>query len=365
MDHNFHRGLILVFPHDSFIVDKQKKVIIKSRKFLEIVNKPLLLIQKQFALGIICLSEPTKINLAKFRNLKSKHKISSRERLLWWTGKQTLYMYKIIKFRKFPKKIPIYFPKGSQVIVKPKNIQVKKFYVGTSGYYYKEWYPKGTKNMLTYYAKKLNSSYYRLPSSKTISKWKNNVTKNNDKFLFSFKANKYLIYALASHKPNKLKCKKMWNNFWKKIKYLDDNLGCILFQLSPNMKFNIKSLEILENILPKNLHVAFEFRNMSWYNLQVYTILRRNNWAFVFIHHSGWIEGLTMKLYKKTADYVYIRLHGTTDQYIGSYNKHLNKIKKSIYSTRAKQFYCYFNNTDSDDAFDDAQKFSNIIAITH
>lgn len=58
----------------------------------------------------------------------------------------------------------------------------KKYWIGTSGYYYDDWlgrfYPSdlGKNKLLQYYARyfstvELNSTFYHLPQQKTIQNW--------------------------------------------------------------------------------------------------------------------------------------------------------------------------------------------------
>jgi uncharacterized protein YecE (DUF72 family) len=62
--------------------------------------------------------------------------------------------------------------------------------------------------------------------------------------------------------------------------------------------------------------------------------------------------------YVQTADYVYVRLHGSTGQYVGHYDtKILRSILTFIEPLKIKNAYIYFNNTDSrSDGLPDATK---------
>jgi len=58
-----------------------------------------------------------------------------------------------------------------------------------------------------------------------------------------------------------------------------------------------------------------------------------------------------------TSNIIYIRLHGTMGQYNGSYpDQLLKKIIKFIQHKSVKQILIYFNNTDSNNAWSDANK---------
>ncbi len=64
------------------------------------------------------------------------------------------------------------------------------------------------------------------------------------------------------------------------------------------------------NALPKGYRYTFEFREHSWYNEEIYELLRSHNCAFCIYeleHHLSPME--------VTADFVYIRLHGPGNKY--------------------------------------------------
>lgn len=67
-----------------------------------------------------------------------------------------------------------------------------------------------------------------------------------------------------------------------------------------------------------------------------------------------------IKKYQPTSDFIYIRMHGTYDQYMGSYDKQdyqdiFNLINDKLIDTA----FVFFNNTDDGtDAFDNAIELS-------
>jgi uncharacterized protein YecE (DUF72 family) len=56
-------------------------------------------------------------------------------------------------------------------------------------------------------------------------------------------------------------------------------LGPVLFQLPPNLKADVKLLEEFLPAVPRALQAAFEFRNESWFNDDVFNLLKNNNRA--------------------------------------------------------------------------------------
>ena len=79
---NYYRGLIIVDPYGTYIRNRQKNMIVKSKIIKSIIEEDLLLIENKkglgIRLGIIRLGVPKKINLKEFSKLKKYHKISSQ-----------------------------------------------------------------------------------------------------------------------------------------------------------------------------------------------------------------------------------------------------------------------------------------------
>lgn len=74
---NYYRGLIIVDPYGTYIRNRQKNMIVKSKIIKSIIEEDLLLIENKKGLGIR-LGVPKKINLKEFSKLKKYHKISSQ-----------------------------------------------------------------------------------------------------------------------------------------------------------------------------------------------------------------------------------------------------------------------------------------------
>ncbi|STY29640.1 Protein of uncharacterised function DUF72 [Legionella wadsworthii] len=82
-------------------------------------------------------------------------------------------------------------------------MQRDKIHIGTSGWQYSHWYgsfyPKNInfhKQLITFYAQKfqtveLNTSFYHVPSEKTIEEW---IKATPQDFIFSYKVNRYITH---------------------------------------------------------------------------------------------------------------------------------------------------------------------------
>lgn len=72
----------------------------------------------------------------------------------------------------------------------------------------------------------------------------------------------------------------------------------------------------LLEILPRDLRYAFEFREPSWINAQIESILKKFNAAFCIYELAGYHSSVRV-----TADFAYVRLHGPeSGKYQGSYS---------------------------------------------
>lgn len=238
----------------------------------------------------------------------------------------------------------------------------KAYYIGTSGWRYKHWigpfYPDSVPDgqFLEYYTDhfstvEINNSFYRLPTSKMLTKWRDTVP---DNFTFSVKASRFITHMKKLKDP-----KKPVHSFLRRIKILDDKLGPILFQLPPSWKINIERLSSFLEILPKDYRYTFEFRDPSWFDSKVYEILSKYEAAFCIYELDGRLSPKEV-----TTDFVYIRLHGPEGAYKGQYKTDmLNKWAYAFHEwkSQGKQIYCYFDNDEAGYAVEDALRLKKII----
>lgn len=239
-----------------------------------------------------------------------------------------------------------------------------KIHIGTSGWHYKHWigtfYPEDTKEaeQLGYFLKKfntveLNNSFYRLPSEETFGNWYKEVPAQ---FVFSVKASRYITHL------KKLKIDKTAiDQFFYHADHLKDKLGPILFQLPPRWKINKERLADFLDYLPMRYRFTFEFRDQTWYDDDIYALLRKYKVAFCIYELAGHISPIIT-----TADFVYVRLHGPGDKYQGSYDSAtLKKWAKRCKEWRkgGKDVYVYFDNDQAGYAAFNAQKINEIINV--
>ncbi|MFN2576467.1 MAG: DUF72 domain-containing protein [Pyrinomonadaceae bacterium] len=218
-------------------------------------------------------------------------------------------------------------------------------HIGTSGWNYKHWlgrfYPEKIRaaDMLDFYAQnfktvELNNSFYHLPTIKAFKSWRETVP---DDFLFAVKGSRFITHMKKLKAP-----KTSTRKFFTRVEKLGEKLGPILFQLPPHWGVNIERLGTFLERLPGQFRYVFEFREHSWFTDEVFELLKKHNVALCLYHMTGYDSPQEI-----TADFVYVRFHGTESTYGGSYSRsHLESWARRITKWRAesRQVYVYFNN---------------------
>ncbi len=183
-----------------------------------------------------------------------------------------------------------------------------QLFAGTSGFAYANWkpafYPKevAAKKFLEHYARRLNCveinyTFRHMPSSTTLSNW---VEQTHAGFVFAIKAHQRITHILRL--KNAAEATEI---FLRSIDPLRSarRLGPVLFQLPPNLKFDLELLETFLPQLPEDLHYAFEFRHESWLRDEVYRLLEQRNVSLCLA------ESEKLEIPEViTADFVYYRL---------------------------------------------------------
>jgi len=179
-------------------------------------------------------------------------------------------------------------------------------WVGTSGFQYPEWkgtfYPEdlSTAKMLPFYAARfstteVNYTFRRIPSAKTIQAWWDATP---ERFKFSLKAPQKV-----THFAKLRDCGDTMRFFCQVVSDLEAKLGPVLFQLPPAFKKDAGLLAAFLNDVPAGLRAAFEFRHPSWFDEEVFGLLKQKNIALCIADS----EDLTTPVVA-TADYGYLRL---------------------------------------------------------
>jgi len=218
--------------------------------------------------------------------------------------------------------------------------------IGTSGFHYKHWkgpfYPQKmpSAKMLDFYVQhfdtvELNNSFYRLPPTTAFDCWREATPSN---FVFAVKASRFITHNKKLKDPENA-----IDNLLPRAARLGSKLGPVLFQLPPRWRVNVERLQNLLQILPGDVRYAFEFRELSWMNPEVESVLRKFNAAFCIYELAGYHSPLTV-----TADFTYVRLHGPeTGKYQGTYSDGRLRAwarKIETWARELKAVYVYFDN---------------------
>lgn len=222
-------------------------------------------------------------------------------------------------------------------------------HIGTSGWSYSGWkktfYPPGVKPSawLGYYSTQfgtveVNSTFYRLPTPGTVAGWARKVPMD---FRFCFKMWRAVTHLHKLHDAD--------DSLSRGLAALApgrDHSGPLLFQLPPSLKRDDARLESFLHLLArraKGWKLAMEFRHASWHAPEVYALLDRHGVALV--RHD--MPGSAVTEPNAGCRFVYIRYHGPTGDYGGSYDRaHLEREAAAIHGWLAegRDVYAFFNN---------------------
>ena len=182
-----------------------------------------------------------------------------------------------------------------------------KIRAGTSGWSYKEWkghfYPEkiAAKDMLRFYAQhfgtvEVNNTFYRMPKPEAIAAWAAEVPED---FQFVLKASKRI-----THDRRLGDVAESVDYMLRGAATLGARLGPFLVQLPPNFKKDLERLRNFLGMLPAGTRAAFEFRHESWFDDEVYGVLReaRQAWCIADTGEDG------DPPFVATTDWGYLRL---------------------------------------------------------
>ena len=218
--------------------------------------------------------------------------------------------------------------------------------IGISGWRYARWrgefYPKDLrqKDELDFAARQfssieINGTFYSLQRPRSFVAWRDAVP---DDFVFAVKGPRFITHM------KKLKDVEipLANFFASGVLALNAKLGPVLWQLPPNLHFNPSKLTMFFDLLPRTTHEAarlarqhdarldgrswlktdaerplrhaLEIRHDSFRDPAFIALLRRHRIALVVADTVEW-----PLLVDATADFVYVRLHGSEQLYASGY----------------------------------------------
>ena len=178
----------------------------------------------------------------------------------------------------------------------------------------KNFYPRGTKDELPYYATQfnsieLNATFYNMPKRSQVEIWR-------DKTPAGFKFFPKITQNI-SHWNRLTNIAQLTEQYCDNISHFEDKLGMVFLQLHDN--FGYKSYDNLVTFIekfPKAIPLAVEMRNTEWFNNQdisteVYHLFERHNITNILVDTAGRRDLLHMRL---TTPVAFIRFVGSNEQ---------------------------------------------------
>ena len=216
----------------------------------------------------------------------------------------------------------------------PKN----RILAGASGYSFKEWkgvfYPDRIKPeaMLAYYAEHLptveiNNTFYAMPKATVLENW---AKRTPAAFRFAIKAPK-LITHQARLRPEAAADAVAY--LYNTLATLGRKRGPVLFQLPPLLQKDVGLLAEFLALLPADHRAAFEFRHESWFDDDVYAVLRKARASLCLSER----EDNAPPPLVETAPWGYVRLR------LEKYSKRdLQRWADRLLATRWKKIHVFF-----------------------
>ncbi|MFC0401258.1 DUF72 domain-containing protein [Paraburkholderia rhizosphaerae] len=291
--------------------------------------------------------------------------------------------------------------------------QTARIRIGISGWRYEGWrgnfYPEGLRQTdeLRFASHavrtiEINGTHYSLQSPASYRQW---YDQTPDGFVFSVKGARYLTHMLRFR--DETAHAGLANFFAQGLLALNDKLGPILWQFPPSFRFEPARIERFLAMLPGNtedalriatqhdqrvrepylaidrprrLRHAIEIRDRSFLDAGFVALLRKHGAALVVSDSKeDWPH-----VDDVTADFVYLRLHGTDARYAGSYSddaldQWAQRIGAWAHGAQpadarliapdtqprkraTRDVFCYFDNDRKSDAPFDAQRLMARVA---
>ena len=222
--------------------------------------------------------------------------------------------------------------------------------VGCSGWNYKAWrgafYPPelAPRRWLEYYATRfdtveINNTFYRLPERSTFTGWRSRMPRD---FLAAVKASGFLTHMKRLRDPEE-----PLERLFSRASALGHRLGPVLYQLPGNFHADLVRLEAFLRALPRmssgrRIRHVMEFRHPSWYVPETFALLEHHGVALCLHDKKG-----SAILEPFVGPFVYVRFHGTSGHYAGSYSdRRLEAWARRLAEQlkNGRPVFAYFNN---------------------
>ena len=219
--------------------------------------------------------------------------------------------------------------------------------IGISGWTYAPWcgnfYPPGLlqADELSYASRQvdtieINGTFYALQRPDTFARW---YDETPERFVFAVKSPRFITHVRRLREIET----PLANFFASGVLRLEEKLGPLLWQFPPSFRFSPERLDHFLSLLPRDteaaaalaehrsdwlaerawartahrreLRHAIEIRHQSFLDPAFIALLRRHRVALVFADSVSWPYAEDL-----TADFVYLRLHGSEELYASGYS---------------------------------------------
>jgi len=215
--------------------------------------------------------------------------------------------------------IPPAAPETLDLLHRNKNDKPMEVYVGCAKWNktdLKGFYPRGTKDELTYYSRQfnaieLNATFYNSPSKQQVETWK---SKTPSDFKFFPK-----IPQSISHYSRLLNTDEKVSEFVDTTVLFNEQLGMAFLQMIDNFKpTHFDRLADFLTRFPKGYPLAVEVRNEEWFsNKEIaekyYRLLEETNKTNILVDTAGRRDMMHMRLTTPTAFVRYVGANHPTD----------------------------------------------------
>jgi uncharacterized protein YecE (DUF72 family) len=263
--------------------------------------------------------------------------------------------------------------------------------IGISGWSYLGWrglfYPDDLphKRELEYASRRFNSieingTFYSLQRPKTFRDW---YAATPTDFRFAVKGSRFITHMKKLHDVRT----PLANFFASGVLALNEKLGPILWQFPPRLAFNADRFETFLEMLPKTttaasalakrhdrrvtgrawlrtdkhrrIRHAFEIRHESFFDDAFFKLLRAHKAALVVADTAGqWPYSE-----QRTADFIYVRLHGGTGLYTSGYGEEELAAWAKLIRRGPRDAYVYFDNDRKVRAPFDAMRLAEMLGV--
>jgi len=216
--------------------------------------------------------------------------------------------------------MPVDHPDTEVVLAKNRQPGAPNIFVGCAKWNkqdLKNFYPRGTKDELAYYATQfncieLNATFYRMFPVETYQKW---YDKTPDNFRFFPK----IIQNVSHLRRLNDAAYPILDEYLNVTSNLKDKLGTIFLQMHGN--FGPKDWDRVVRFIeywPKEFRLSVEFRHTDWFNdkkvaEELYHLLQENNISNTLVDTAGRRDIMHMRLTNNEAFIRYVGANHPTD----------------------------------------------------